>query len=68
MLTRAHNSNWQFDPETFTDQESRQLVEEAVREKLLNNLPQEIPYNISPEMEFFSESETGEIKIQCAVS
>jgi len=61
MLMRAIDSSWQFDPDAFTDQETKQLVEEAIREKLLNNLPQEIPYNITSEMEFISHTESGRI-------
>lgn len=42
-----------------TDMTSRQLVEELVREKFLNNLYDEIPHGIAVETVFYRDSETS---------
>ncbi|XP_065346362.1 GTPase Era, mitochondrial [Cloeon dipterum] len=67
MIQNARLSPWLFDSGTFTDQQSQQLVEDAVREKLLDNLPQEIPYNVSSKMEFFAHTDAGLLCISVVV-
>ncbi|MGH8529073.1 MAG: GTPase Era [Nevskiales bacterium] len=45
-----------FAPDQFTDRSERFLVAEAVREKLMQLLQQELPYRVSVEVEKFEES------------
>ncbi|XP_059480897.1 GTPase Era, mitochondrial [Neocloeon triangulifer] len=68
MLMNAKQSPWKFDPAMFTDQEGKQLVDEAVREKLLDNLPQEVPYQVLVETEFFHYTEAGLLYISVVVN
>ena len=51
-----------YDKDQYTDQTSRQLVEEMIREKALNNLDEEIPHGIFIEVEKmeFSKTTKGE--------
>jgi GTP-binding protein Era len=45
-----------FPPETWTDQEERTLAAELVREQVLAQTSQEIPYSVAVEIEEFDES------------
>jgi GTP-binding protein Era len=45
-----------FPPETWTDQEERTLAAELVREQVLKQTSQEIPYSVAVEIEQFDES------------
>jgi len=49
-----------FPEDVITDQAERQLVAEYVREQVLKNLRQEIPYSTAVVVEEFDESERGE--------
>jgi GTPase len=46
-----------FDENTFTDQAERVLVAEYVREQVLRNTRQEVPYSTAVVVEFFDESD-----------
>ena len=46
-----------FDSETFTDQPERVIVSEIIREKLLQNLHDELPHGIAVEIEAMHERE-----------
>ncbi|KAF6204019.1 hypothetical protein GE061_002358 [Apolygus lucorum] len=52
LMRTAHPGEWMFPEETFTDQKPVRLIEDTVRASLLDNLPQEIPYNLSVQLEF----------------
>lgn len=54
IVKQAKPSPWLFEPETFTDRKPEQLVVETVKARLLDYLPQEIPYMLQCELEFFS--------------
>lgn len=45
---------WKFKNNEITDQEPEKLIEQFVRARLLDYLPQEIPYNLKLELEYFS--------------
>lgn len=45
---------WQYRNNELTDQEPEKLIEGFVRARLLDYLPQEIPYNLKVDLEFFS--------------
>lgn len=53
LLESAKPGHWLFPTTTYTDQKPRRIFEEAVRSKLLDCLPQEIPYNLSVKLEYF---------------
>lgn len=53
LMKSAKPAHWLFPSSTYTDQEPRRIFEEAVRSKLLDYLPQEVPYNLSVSLEYF---------------
>ena len=44
-----------FDSDEFTDMTEREIVEECIREKILNNLNEEVPHGITVEVDTFKE-------------
>jgi GTP-binding protein Era len=44
-----------FNKEEFTDMTEREIVEENIREKLLNNLNEEVPHGLTVEVDTFKE-------------
>lgn len=44
-----------YDDEEFTDMTEREIVEENIREKLLNNLDEEVPHGLTVEVDSFQE-------------
>lgn len=54
FVKQAKPSPWIFEPETFTDTQPEDLIVQSVRARLLDFLPQEIPYQLKCEIEFFS--------------
>ncbi|KAF4524259.1 hypothetical protein B566_EDAN008807 [Ephemera danica] len=59
MLTHAVPGGWVSLRNEFTDQRPREIAEMAVREKLLDHLPKEVPYNIKTKLEFWEKTESG---------
>ncbi|XP_055694645.1 GTPase Era, mitochondrial isoform X2 [Lutzomyia longipalpis] len=56
LLTRAKISPWEFADGTNTDQSSETLIQDTVRARLLDFLPQEIPYNLHTQLEYFNQT------------
>uniref|UniRef100_A0A1B0D336 GTPase Era, mitochondrial n=1 Tax=Phlebotomus papatasi TaxID=29031 RepID=A0A1B0D336_PHLPP len=54
LQTKAKISNWEFNEGTHTDQSNETIIQETVRARLLDFLPQEIPYSLESELEYFS--------------
>lgn len=46
---------WEFPSNTITDQTNESIVEESVRARLLDYLPQEIPYTLKCQLEYYDE-------------
>jgi GTP-binding protein Era len=44
-----------YNDEEFTDMTEREIVEESIREKILNNLDEEVPHGITVEVDTFKE-------------
>lgn len=44
---------WEYERGVFTDQPAETLIIDNVRAALMDNLPNEIPYNLSVEMDYF---------------
>lgn len=61
LLSAAHFGNWLFPENVFTDQNHNQLIKETVRSKLLEYLPQEVPYNLKVELEYLDLDQEGSI-------
>ncbi|XP_055856391.1 GTPase Era, mitochondrial [Episyrphus balteatus] len=55
LARNAKPSPWKYSSDVFTDQPPVDLIVESVRARLLDYLPQEIPYNLKSQMEYYSE-------------
>ena len=53
LLSRARPGNWVFNRSMMTDQMPQDIAEMCVREKLLENLPGEVPYLLHIETSFW---------------
>lgn len=54
LLAKAKTNPWELAADEFTDQPPEELVVQSVRAQLLNFLPQEIPYLLKSELEFYT--------------
>ncbi|KAF3841304.1 hypothetical protein F7725_007166 [Dissostichus mawsoni] len=50
FMVAAKPGSWQYHSEVLTDQTPEQICTNTIREKLLENLPQEVPYTITQRM------------------
>lgn len=63
FLVKAKPGEWQYHSEVLTDQSPEQICTNIIREKLLEYLPQEVPYSVSQCIELWHEAENGELDI-----
>ncbi|XP_050312704.1 GTPase Era, mitochondrial [Anthonomus grandis grandis] len=60
IVRQAKPAEWMFPEEIWTDQRAEDIITSSVQAKLLDFLPQEIPYKLRPELEYFDiNSSTG---------
>uniref|UniRef100_A0A8D8S1Z2 GTPase Era, mitochondrial n=1 Tax=Cacopsylla melanoneura TaxID=428564 RepID=A0A8D8S1Z2_9HEMI len=52
LLSQAKPSGWLFSEEMFTDQDPVVIIEDTVRSRMLNDLPQEVPYRANVAVEY----------------
>lgn len=60
ILSHSKDGPWENYPTKFTDQSPETIIVQSVRARLLDYLPQEIPYLLTCEMDFYS-NENGKI-------
>lgn len=46
-MTKAKPGSWQYHSEVLTDQSPEEVCTNLIREKLLEYLPQEVPYSVT---------------------
>lgn len=63
FLVKAKPGEWQYHSEVLTDQTPEQICINLIREKLLENLPQEVPYSLTQNIELWHEGENGDVDI-----
>lgn len=61
LVKNAKPGKWLFPEQVWTDQSAESIISNSVHAKLLDFLPQEIPYSLKPELEYFDVSEEGVI-------
>ena len=67
ILARLPQREPVFEPETFTDRSERFLCAELVREQLMRQLGEELPYATTVEIESFKDREDGLAEIAAVV-
>ncbi|KAL1497713.1 hypothetical protein ABEB36_008625 [Hypothenemus hampei] len=61
LMRNAKPAKWEFSKEVWTDQTAESLIQKLVQAKLLDFLPQEIPYLLKAEIELLDVNEEGTI-------
>lgn len=59
LVKQAKPGKWLFPEQVWTDQNAEQIITKAVQAKLLDFLPQEIPYHLKAVIEYFDMDEKG---------
>lgn len=63
LLQKSKPSPWIFAKDVLTDKEDHKLVIHTIESILYDNLPNEVPYNLEVEMEYYEVSREGSIHI-----
>ncbi|XP_063060171.1 GTPase Era, mitochondrial [Engraulis encrasicolus] len=63
FMVEAKPGAWQYHSEVLTDQSPEDLCRNAIREKLLEYLPQEVPYTMTQRIDYWTELESGDLAI-----
>ncbi|XP_028451220.1 LOW QUALITY PROTEIN: GTPase Era, mitochondrial [Perca flavescens] len=63
FMAAAKPGSWQYHSEVLTDQSPEEVCTNIIREKLLEYLPQEVPYSMTQSVELWQEGENGELNI-----
>ncbi|XP_074529212.1 GTPase Era, mitochondrial [Halichoeres trimaculatus] len=63
FMAAAKPGSWQYHSEVLTDQSPEDVCTNIIREKLLECLPQEVPYSMTQVIELWQEKEEGELVI-----
>ncbi|XP_018547938.1 GTPase Era, mitochondrial [Lates calcarifer] len=63
FMVAAKPGPWQYHSEVLTDQSPEEVCKNIIREKLLEHLPQEVPYSVTQTVELWQEGEEGKLLI-----
>ncbi|XP_022167411.1 GTPase Era, mitochondrial-like, partial [Myzus persicae] len=63
LLQKSKPSPWLFPKDVLTDKEDHKLVLHMIESMLYDFLPNEVPYNLKVEMEYYEVSQEGNIHI-----
>ncbi|KAM7374742.1 hypothetical protein PAMP_007383 [Pampus punctatissimus] len=63
FMVAAKPGLWQYHSEVLTDQTPEKLCTNIIREKLLEYLPQEVPYSMTQSIDFWQDGENGDLNI-----
>ncbi|KAM4726647.1 GTPase Era, mitochondrial [Anableps anableps] len=63
FLVAAKPGSWMYHSEVLTDQTPEEVCTSIIREKLLEYLPQEVPYSMTQSIELWQDGENGELDI-----
>ncbi|XP_027622924.1 GTPase Era, mitochondrial isoform X2 [Tupaia chinensis] len=64
LLAQARPGPWEFHSEVLTSQAPEEICTNVIREKLLEYLPQEMPYSVQQKTMVWEEGPSGELVIQ----
>ncbi|XP_008305123.1 GTPase Era, mitochondrial [Stegastes partitus] len=63
FMVAAKPGSWQYHSEVLTDQSPEDVCTNTIREKLLQYLPQEVPYSLTQSIELWQDGDDGELDI-----
>uniref|UniRef100_A0A670KDF8 GTPase Era, mitochondrial n=1 Tax=Podarcis muralis TaxID=64176 RepID=A0A670KDF8_PODMU len=63
LLKQARPGPWEFHSEVLTTQSPQEVCDNIIREKLLEYLPEEVPYTVTQRTEVWEEGPGGELVI-----
>uniref|UniRef100_UPI00398F722A GTPase Era, mitochondrial n=1 Tax=Pristiophorus japonicus TaxID=55135 RepID=UPI00398F722A len=63
LMSKAQPGPWDYHSAVITDQSPQEICCNLIRERLLEYLPQEVPYNITQSTELWEEGPSGELRI-----
>ncbi|KAB5522419.1 hypothetical protein PHYPO_G00159330 [Pangasianodon hypophthalmus] len=63
LMVEAKPGPWQYHSEVLTDQSPEDICTNTIREKLLEYLPQEVPYTVTQRIELWRETANGNLDI-----
>ncbi|KAG5283990.1 hypothetical protein AALO_G00021740 [Alosa alosa] len=63
FMVEAKPGSWLYHSEVLTDQSPEEMCTNTIREKLLEYLPQEVPYTMTQRIELWNELESGALVI-----
>uniref|UniRef100_A0AAQ4PGI4 GTPase Era, mitochondrial n=1 Tax=Gasterosteus aculeatus aculeatus TaxID=481459 RepID=A0AAQ4PGI4_GASAC len=63
FMAGAKPGPWQYHSEVLTDQSPEEVLSNTIREKLLEYLPQEVPYSMTQSIELWQDGENSELDI-----
>ncbi|XP_051891862.1 GTPase Era, mitochondrial [Pristis pectinata] len=63
LVSKAQPRQWDYHSAVLTDQSPQEICCNLIRERLLEYLPQEVPYNITQDTELWEEGPSGELRI-----
>ncbi|XP_045381296.1 GTPase Era, mitochondrial [Lemur catta] len=64
LLAQAQPGPWEFHSGVLTSQTPEEICANIIREKLLEHLPQEVPYNVKQKTILWDEGPSGELMIE----
>lgn len=64
LLAQARPGPWEFHSEVLTSQTPEEICANMIREKLLEYLPEEVPYNVQQKTVVWDEGPSGELVIE----
>uniref|UniRef100_A0A7N6BIZ7 GTPase Era, mitochondrial n=1 Tax=Anabas testudineus TaxID=64144 RepID=A0A7N6BIZ7_ANATE len=68
FMVAAKPGPWQYHSEVLTDQSPEEVCTNIIREKLLEYLPQEVPYSVTQAVELWQDTENGDLDISVKLS
>ncbi|KAK2828782.1 hypothetical protein Q5P01_019816 [Channa striata] len=63
FMVAAKPGPWQYHSEVLTDQSPEEVCTNIIREKLLEYLPQEVPYSVTQTIDLWQIGENGELDV-----
>ncbi|XP_033628461.1 GTPase Era, mitochondrial-like isoform X1 [Asterias rubens] len=63
LMEKAVPGIWEYHEDVVTNLSPEEILVEAIREKLLEHLPQEVPYNLSQRNELWTTLDCGKLRI-----